>query len=445
MKKAKEEKNTIKKQLSDHEMKTYNILKSWYKFHKKQYKCCQITGGISLDEQGERIIAFSVIFLNTSSKKNEILEYPGLKLLKIYMPVDKGMEIIKKMIFEDKIEFNDISLSFEGKLRGFWRHDGEYNSTKMSEITKWPGKVFTIEIKKGQGNGPGDVLLKLGNPIYTSTTAALREWIGKKHYNHDFHFRYKIGMILPDYTARMKSIKLHSDTVNIQLEKGDIKFKDLILKYYFTNEKENVQKEKKISKSELSIPLKITPTIIYLYLINKIIDEKIDWREIHLDYDKEYKFPIEQEPETLKYLLESGEGPYIEFKHHFQKGREFLESVAAFANTNGGRIFVGVDDNGNVIDIKGSCENLINSIQESIKDGIEPSLTNVNVKSAEIDGKTFVIIEIAEGDDKPYMLMDGGIIYIRAGATDKRARRIDLERLYQEKPNLDEFEPYSPW
>jgi len=49
--------------------------------------------------------------------------------------------------------------------------------------------------------------------------------------------------------------------------------------------------------------------------------------------------------EDLKKLLEGGESETVEFKASFDK--EILETSAAFANTKGGVILIGVSDRGN--------------------------------------------------------------------------------------------------
>ena len=49
---------------------------------------------------------------------------------------------------------------------------------------------------------------------------------------------------------------------------------------------------------------------------------------------------------NIEELLISGESQTIEFKESF--GRESIETVVAFANTKGGIVLIGVDDNGNI-------------------------------------------------------------------------------------------------
>lgn len=48
----------------------------------------------------------------------------------------------------------------------------------------------------------------------------------------------------------------------------------------------------------------------------------------------------------LKIIIQEGEGQKIEFKESFSQS--LAKDIVAFANTLGGKIFIGIDDNGNI-------------------------------------------------------------------------------------------------
>ena len=52
---------------------------------------------------------------------------------------------------------------------------------------------------------------------------------------------------------------------------------------------------------------------------------------------------------------------------------KFEEEVISFLNTNGGNIFIGVDDKGNVVGINGNIDFIQRKIKDRIKDNIMPS------------------------------------------------------------------------
>ena len=59
---------------------------------------------------------------------------------------------------------------------------------------------------------------------------------------------------------------------------------------------------------------------------------------------------------------------------------------------------------------------------------IEPEISRVR-----IDDIPILIIEIAPGKDKPYLLKSRGVAYIRHGSNDYPATRLEFDRIYQSK------------
>ena len=62
----------------------------------------------------------------------------------------------------------------------------------------------------------------------------------------------------------------------------------------------------------------------------------------------------------------------IEFKSQFTE--EIYKEVIAFANTDGGTIYVGIDDDGNVVGIE-NVDNEYTRITNGIRDSIMPDVT----------------------------------------------------------------------
>ncbi len=132
-------------------------------------------------------------------------------------------------------------------------------------------------------------------------------------------------------------------------------------------------------------------------------------------------------------MIKQGENQHIEFKKELNnkyKG-EFIESVVAFANGEGGAILLGVDDKSKIVGFSTDKieEQIINIIRSWCDPFIEPE-----IKSVTIDDKPITIIGISKGTNKPYTLRDRGV-YVRRGSTDRIASRIELDEFYKEKNN----------
>ena len=80
---------------------------------------------------------------------------------------------------------------------------------------------------------------------------------------------------------------------------------------------------------------------------------------------------------------------------------EIYKEVIAFANTDGGVIYIGVDDNGNVVGID-NVDDTYTRITNGIRDAIQPDVT-MFVKY-KLEDNRVVKITVGEGSYKPYYL-----------------------------------------
>ena len=114
------------------------------------------------------------------------------------------------------------------------------------------------------------------------------------------------------------------------------------------------------------------------------------------------------------------ESENIEFKR--QMVDDIYKEVIAFANTDGGIIYIGMDDNGNVVGLN-DVDDVYTRITNGIRDAIQPDVT-VFIKYVLQDGNV-IRIEVGEGSYKPYYLKSKGIkpagVFIRQGASSVQA------------------------
>ena len=75
----------------------------------------------------------------------------------------------------------------------------------------------------------------------------------------------------------------------------------------------------------------------------------------------------------IKKLLKEGETDTIEFKRKANFPEKIVKEIVAFANTKGGKLFIGVDDDGYVTGIKNFTEDVY-SLQEAITNYCTPPI-----------------------------------------------------------------------
>jgi hypothetical protein len=140
---------------------------------------------------------------------------------------------------------------------------------------------------------------------------------------------------------------------------------------------------------------------------------------------------------TLGEALRSGEGQSIEFKRGLSDSEdrtgavedEVLKSVAAFANTNDGVIYIGVDDAGHVkglgLDFK-QKDRMERKVRQLVRNRIRPT-PPIQIVFEDVGGLMVARIVVARGEDPVYLL--GGVIYVRYGSSDVQAQPEDLKRI----------------
>ena len=99
----------------------------------------------------------------------------------------------------------------------------------------------------------------------------------------------------------------------------------------------------------------------------------------------------------MSFTLPASESQTIEFKTSFQK--EVIETVVAFANARGGKIFIGVDDDGKVVGVNIKSETLKDWINQ-IKNNTQPQLI-VDMDSIVIEDRIVVLVDVKEYPVKP--------------------------------------------
>ena len=110
------------------------------------------------------------------------------------------------------------------------------------------------------------------------------------------------------------------------------------------------------------------------------------------------------------------ESEHIEFKENYTEN--IYKEIISFLNTNSGTIYIGYDDNGNLLGLNNSKE-----IEEKISNGIRTNIypdarVFVSVNNEAFEDKNYISIKVSKGVDI-YYLKEKGIVkgtYLRTGS-----------------------------
>jgi ATP-dependent DNA helicase RecG len=122
---------------------------------------------------------------------------------------------------------------------------------------------------------------------------------------------------------------------------------------------------------------------------------------------------------------------------------DLKKEIVAFANTNGGTIYVGVQDNGEIVGLD-NADFVMQQISNSLRDSIRPDVCMfTNIELLQDDNKYFVKLTVSQGTKKPYYLSDKGLkptgVYVRSGTTSAPASE-DAIRMMIKMTDGDSFE-----
>ncbi len=131
-------------------------------------------------------------------------------------------------------------------------------------------------------------------------------------------------------------------------------------------------------------------------------------------------------------LLSRGEDSRQQFKTDISNADALAAEIVAFSNTAGGRIFIGVNDDGSVRGLSGADVARLNMLIANVASQVVRPAVNPLTENVPHPAGTVLVLSIAEGVNKPYMDKNGAI-WVKNGSDKRRATsREELQRLFQQ-------------
>lgn len=131
-------------------------------------------------------------------------------------------------------------------------------------------------------------------------------------------------------------------------------------------------------------------------------------------------------------LLSRGEDSRQQFKTDMNNADALAAEIVAFSNTAGGRIFIGVNDDGSVRGLSGADVARLNLLIANVASQVVRPAVNPLTENVPHPAGTVLVLSIAEGVNKPYMDKNGAI-WVKNGSDKRRATsREELQRLFQQ-------------
>ena len=120
--------------------------------------------------------------------------------------------------------------------------------------------------------------------------------------------------------------------------------------------------------------------------------------------------------QELTQIISLGEGAHVEFKRRVPNAERIAKEVIAFANTKGGRVLLGVSDDGTIVGVQDPVEEtfvLERALERHSRPAVRISIERVPTQT----GRDAMVVTVRESPDKPHLLVNGsgspGTAYVR--------------------------------
>ncbi len=136
----------------------------------------------------------------------------------------------------------------------------------------------------------------------------------------------------------------------------------------------------------------------------------------------------------IKRLIDEGEGFELEFKRKVSSPKKIAKTISSFANTGGGIILFGVDDDGSIVGVE-SEKSELDLIDEAARFHCDPPV-DVSTVIVPAFHRDVIVTTVEESDRKPHAVTEGGetSVYIRVNDHSVLASKEVVKVLRDEQP-----------
>jgi ATP-dependent DNA helicase RecG len=122
---------------------------------------------------------------------------------------------------------------------------------------------------------------------------------------------------------------------------------------------------------------------------------------------------------------------------------DIKKEIIAFANTKGGKIYIGVEDDGTISGLD-DTDSAALQIRNMVRDAVKPDLSMfLHYETLIVEGKKIVVVDVQQGVQRPYYIAKKGLrpegVYVRQGYSSVPATNTAIRQMIKETDG-DHFE-----
>lgn len=378
-------------------------------------------------DDGATLVSCRWAFVDDPEPSRATVTYPALVLEDRWFPMEEAVSELLRvlkgetglggcMLREPVTEFDEIDSSRE-------------------PFTGWLESVFEASLGHGAYSYDRTPVVAKGLPPYQSMGAAVNEWVWRQRGDRGWILASlelgNLRVLVPDTRARIRKATWVGGRLTL-LNDRNAAPEDVELQGVIVERRTSTTLNSGPVEPEVTWEVPSDADVIEVYLINRdgtLLSHRRLTRGEHYSA-RPGDFGLRERAEEE---LRQGEGERVEYKSFIvpknEKEKELIRTVVAFSNTFGGRIYVGVEDDGTPQGEaelrktgKGNEEQalalVVRRIENLVREKIKP-VPDVAVSPIAIAGSPVVVVDVLAGEDAPYSTFEHDV-YVRKGATNRK-------------------------
>jgi hypothetical protein len=392
-----------------------------------QLLCCSVEALSSYDDRitdrGTRSYAKAILYEDRLTKAD---------CLKFIQEIQNG-----------EVSFGEILLS---------RRQGPQWQTQIVPLKNYymkrAGLVVDSPFYEGVVEATQEPLFAPDAPYYPDSTEAARDWLPFPIYNGVNDARNgRVAFLLPEARAYFTGASFSEGIINVRVGGHAIMKSRYLVKgaYWKTGSMTHFESDVIDGVAAVAVPENVE-RLDYLLIDSggKFYDFQTQDRYSNSGLSTMDPTSIENDLiQTILTVCLNGEGAQIEFKpfvyvkekvgENKRDGKllEILKTIVSFANTRGGRVYIGINDDCSIAGVRDGIRKWSEAeVTDAILDRYCGILTNwirgqvvgdfhARLSHVRIDDEYVIMAEIAEAQKKPIEISNDRHLYVRSGANNR--------------------------
>jgi hypothetical protein len=351
--------------------------------------------------------------------------YPDIRILRRVMNISESRKMLDRLTINRHVGIDeaDTHVRFASALSAVLPI-----RRLQSEWSRWPVDLFdsipsVAPALPRFGHLP---LVALASPLFPSLGEVLSTLFGIANPSWSNYFRGQVTLVVPDTRARISDLTIHDHRLTVALELSEARLDDVVVKL-FVHAKERRPDQVEVVPSGSTVEFDVPDSShgVYAALLCRRTGETLGYRGLNADVRVEQPFELFDEA-TVSRLAARGEDDEIEYKEWKPRPESFAKDVVAFANTRGGVILLGVNDEGSILG------QLVHDQTDWVADVLanytEPPVRSLSHKVF-VAQRQVLVIEVRKSG-QVHTLRDRGPI-VRFGGTSRSPSKNELDALYR--------------